>query len=895
MADYKITLSADNRISDVLKQVQSDVSKLSSDASRLDAFQEKFNQVTNSTKPLKSQLRQIQQMIAQMNFDGLDKTALFTQMAQKAGEMKDAIGDASQAVTNFSSDTAKLDAMIAGLQGMAGAASIATGIMGTLGVENEKVNNAILKVQSALAILNGIQAIANTLNKDSALMLRIKAIMAKQEAASMAKSTVANGANTAAVIANTVAQKAWNIAKAVGKALLGDWTGLVLVGATALAAYGLATSENTEKQKSHNKEIERSKTIENTYMNSLKTSCGELIGNYRRLQLEWKTLSTNQQKTQWIRANKSELDRLNITYKSLSDVENAFVNNTDNVVNSLMKRAKAQAAAQAMVELYKKQIENTLKIEEANKQSEKRVKGTNSKVKAGDVVPNYNKVESSADKTGLKSGVDTRTTRSGGTLVTVLTEQGAKKFNDTNVYSTGSQTKEYQKQNAEIARQIGELSKIFRDNYTPEKATASNTGGSGGNNDNYARGSLKDLEKQLSALEDRLKNGLIPEDKVEATKNKIEKLKNDIERKKVSLGFSKEEIKPVEGSITDLTDKISTLEKKLSDGLIPKESIDETKSNIEKMKKEVEDKKIMLGLNTDKVKEQLNDLKKQAENIKMKPEQSSFQKAYSGGVSKPQSIDEYRSQIESNMDYNDQLMQQLNELAESYRKLGDAGAESLKQIEDKIESVNAEQGKLSEEAEKIGNFDRQKKKMDDFQENAVGMASIASGAFSSLGRIFSETSDKSAAMAMEIAGATADMVAQIVPQIMKLIGLKQAQAIAEGTAVAAGSSPFPANLIAISTIVTAVISAFATAIAAANKYATGGIVKGSSYFGDNILARVNAGEMILNQRQQSNLFNILNGSRANNGISVEQIDFRIKGADLYGALQNYNRIKSKVR
>ena len=62
-----------------------------------------------------------------------------------------------------------------------------------------------------------------------------------------------------------------------------------------------------------------------------------------------------------------------------------------------------------------------------------------------------------------------------------------------------------------------------------------------------------------------------------------------------------------------------------------------------------------------------------------------------------------------------------------------------------------------------------------------------------------------------------------------------------------------------------------------------------------MIARVNAGEMILNQRQQSNLFNILNGSRANNGISVEQIDFRIKGADLYGALQNYNRIKSKVR
>jgi len=46
--------------------------------------------------------------------------------------------------------------------------------MGLLGSENKSVEEAILKVQSALGILNGVQALANTLNKDSIVMLKLK-------------------------------------------------------------------------------------------------------------------------------------------------------------------------------------------------------------------------------------------------------------------------------------------------------------------------------------------------------------------------------------------------------------------------------------------------------------------------------------------------------------------------------------------------------------------------------------------------------------------------------------------------------------------------------------------------------------------------------------------------
>lgn len=52
------------------------------------------------------------------------------------------------------------------------------------------------------------------------------------------------------------------------------------------------------------------------------------------------------------------------------------------------------------------------------------------------------------------------------------------------------------------------------------------------------------------------------------------------------------------------------------------------------------------------------------------------------------------------------------------------------------------------------------------------------------------------------------------------------------------------------------------------KFESGGIVGGTSYSGDNIVARVNSGEMILNQRQQQNMFNALNSGSMNGGASV---------------------------
>ena len=69
------------------------------------------------------------------------------------------------------------------------------------------------------------------------------------------------------------------------------------------------------------------------------------------------------------------------------------------------------------------------------------------------------------------------------------------------------------------------------------------------------------------------------------------------------------------------------------------------------------------------------------------------------------------------------------------------------------------------------------------------------------------------------------------------------------------------------------------------KFATGGIVPGSSSSGDNVLARVNSGEMILNDRQQANLFDIANQGGGAGNITV-YLGAKLIYQEMYRASKN---------
>lgn len=84
------------------------------------------------------------------------------------------------------------------------------------------------------------------------------------------------------------------------------------------------------------------------------------------------------------------------------------------------------------------------------------------------------------------------------------------------------------------------------------------------------------------------------------------------------------------------------------------------------------------------------------------------------------------------------------------------------------------------------------------------------------------------------------------------IAANAAEAGSKAAAASAGWSLWGA--IAIGAGIMAAVLAFA------DGFATGGVVPGNSFSGDNVLARVNSGEMILNRAQQARLFDIADGN-----------------------------------
>lgn len=81
----------------------------------------------------------------------------------------------------------------------------------------------------------------------------------------------------------------------------------------------------------------------------------------------------------------------------------------------------------------------------------------------------------------------------------------------------------------------------------------------------------------------------------------------------------------------------------------------------------------------------------------------------------------------------------------------------------------------------------------------------------------------------------------------------------------------------------------------AQGFANGGIVGGNSYSGDKVPVMTNSGEMILNGRQQAELFAMANSGTTNSNSRGNQVEFIIRGDKLVGILNNYNRKISNTR
>lgn len=115
------------------------------------------------------QIKEMQGEMAQMLLNGVDKAdPKFVELAKKAGNLQDAIGDARQEVSRFASDTKKLDDVINIAQSATAAFTLYKGAMSAFGVETEGAVEAIQKLQGAMAVLQSLQQLQDSLKQNSA-------------------------------------------------------------------------------------------------------------------------------------------------------------------------------------------------------------------------------------------------------------------------------------------------------------------------------------------------------------------------------------------------------------------------------------------------------------------------------------------------------------------------------------------------------------------------------------------------------------------------------------------------------------------------------------------------------------------------------------------------------
>jgi hypothetical protein len=106
---------------------------------------------------LKSQIKEATNELVNFTgkFGATSKEAI--NAAKRVAELKDRLGDARQMVDAFNPD-AKFNSLTQAIQGAAGAFSAVQGAMGLFGVESANTEKALLKVQSAMALSQGLSS-----------------------------------------------------------------------------------------------------------------------------------------------------------------------------------------------------------------------------------------------------------------------------------------------------------------------------------------------------------------------------------------------------------------------------------------------------------------------------------------------------------------------------------------------------------------------------------------------------------------------------------------------------------------------------------------------------------------------------------------------------------------
>ena len=233
---------------------------------------------SDAAKGLTTQIENQTKQLALLRLEGKQGTAEYQQLSKETAILRDAVKDATAEITRMASDTSNLDAVLSFAAGASGGFAAFTGAMELFGAESEDVQEAQKKLQAAIAITTGVQAIQNAVQKQSAIMLGISRL----QMAALSKAQVYNRLvtmqGTKATLAATIAQKAFNLIAAANPYVLLALALVTVVGALVLFA------SNTDKSAKNQQKLNEAQKV---WLDYLETEATEMnrVSNERVTQL----------------------------------------------------------------------------------------------------------------------------------------------------------------------------------------------------------------------------------------------------------------------------------------------------------------------------------------------------------------------------------------------------------------------------------------------------------------------------------------------------------------------------------------------------------------------------------------------------------------------------------
>lgn len=223
-------------------------------------YQGAADTVIDSHKSLKQELKELKTAMAEMLANGVSKTDEgYLKLAERAGQLKDAMGDASKDIANFASDTRGLSNAINLATSAVNAYQLYNSALQVFGFENENAAESMQKMMAIMTLLNSLQQVQNSLLENGSStarlysksvelikdMLGLKKAAVEADTASTEANSVANETNSATAEANAVANETASAASETNTAVTGANTAAQGTNTAAVGTNTGAVGTNT--------------------------------------------------------------------------------------------------------------------------------------------------------------------------------------------------------------------------------------------------------------------------------------------------------------------------------------------------------------------------------------------------------------------------------------------------------------------------------------------------------------------------------------------------------------------------------------------------------------------------------------------------------------------------